>query len=452
MAGAAEDLSRHYVRRDPGSGPLFEILATHLETFLARGQGDWLTPGLPAYVVRELRAYLRCGILAHGFARFHCFQCHSDALVAFACKGRGFCSSCGGRRMAESAAHLVHHVIPPVPVRQWVISFPWVVRYLIARRPALCTAVRAIFLRAVFSFYRERAAANGIPGGRTGAVNRIQRFGSALNLNVHFHALLLDGVYTAESPFSLPVFSAAPELQGSDVESIVRKIRTRVLRLVRRRGLLTDEGRASIGDADEEQGLLPLFQAASIQGRVAQGPDAGAQLGRVGIQGAPGARFAPPPLCADVDGFSLHAAVHIPASDRERLEHLCRYISRPPFSADRLTVTPRGRVHYELRRPWRDGTTHVVFDPSVFLERLAALVPPPRAHLQTYHGVLAPASTWRDDIVPGAHRSKTVLIRPRRGPPHPPGAHPIATCGRSSCAASSGWTSCVAPCVASSGA
>ncbi len=260
MAGAAQDLSRRYVRRDPGSGPLFEVLATHLETFLARGQGDWLTltPGLPAYVVRELRAYLRCGILAHGFARFHCFQCHSDALVAFACKGRGFCPSCGGRRMAESAAHLVDHVIPPVPVRQWVISFPWVVRYRPARRPALCTAVRAIFLRAVFSFYRERAAANGIPGGRMGAVNRIQRLGSALNLNVHFHVLLLDGVHTAESSFSLPVFSAAPELQGSDVESVVRKIRTRVLRLVRRRGLLTDEGRAS--SLTKSRACCPCFK------------------------------------------------------------------------------------------------------------------------------------------------------------------------------------------------
>ncbi len=283
----------------------------------------------------------------------------------------------------------------PSPSKRGIAPWgaPWVVRYLLARRPALCTAVRAIFLRAVFSFCRGRAAAEGIPSGRTGAVNRIQRFGSALNLNVHFHAILLDGVYTAESPFARPVFNEAPELLGSDIESLVRKIRTRVLRLLRSRGLLTDEGRASLGEDDDEQGLLPLFQAASIQGLVAQGPDAGAQLGRVGIQGAPGARFTPPPLCANVDGFSLHAAVHIPASDRERLEHLCRYIARPPFSADRLTLTPRGRVHYELRRPWRDGTTHVVFDAQVFLEHLAALVPPPRAHLATYHGVLAPAST-----------------------------------------------------------
>ena len=95
--------------------------------------------------------------------------------------------------MAESAAHLVDHVLPDVPVRQWVISFPWVVRYRPARRPALCSAVRWVFMRAVSGFYKDRAAAAGITGGRTGAVNRIQRFGSSLNLDggVRYLALSL---------------------------------------------------------------------------------------------------------------------------------------------------------------------------------------------------------------------------------------------------------------------
>ena len=75
-----------------------------------------------------------------------------------------------------------------------------------------------------------------IPDGRAGAVNRIQRFGSALNLNVHFHALVLDGVYTAESPAARPVFHPAREFQDAEVVSTVRTIRTRVLRLLRRRG------------------------------------------------------------------------------------------------------------------------------------------------------------------------------------------------------------------------
>jgi hypothetical protein len=72
----------------------------------------------------EFDAFLECGILAHGFLLLHCADCGHDKLVAFSCKRRGFCPSCGARRMAQTAAHLVDHVIPHVPVRQWVLSLP----------------------------------------------------------------------------------------------------------------------------------------------------------------------------------------------------------------------------------------------------------------------------------------------------------------------------------------
>ena len=103
-------------------------------------------------------------------------------------------------------------------------------------------------------------------------------------------------------------------------------------------------------------------------------------------------------LCAELDGFSLHAAVRVPAGERSRLEHLCRHVSRPALSSKRLSISPTGKVIHELRAPFRDGTTHFVFDPLVFIERLAALVPPPRMHQLTYHGVLAPGSSWRSEL------------------------------------------------------
>ena len=105
-------------------------------------------------------------------------------------------------------------------------------------------------------------------------------------------------------------------------------------------------------------------------------------------------------LCAELDGFSLHAAVRVEAEERSRLEHLCRYIARPPFSNDRLSFSRSGKIVLALRAPFRDGTTHFVFEPLAFLERLAALVPPPRMHQLTYHGVLAPGASWRGAIVP----------------------------------------------------
>jgi hypothetical protein len=79
---------------------------------------------VPGYVEEELRGYLECGILCFGFARALCTGCGQAFVVAFSCKGRGVCPSCNGRHMAQTAAHLVDHVIPPVPVRQWVISVP----------------------------------------------------------------------------------------------------------------------------------------------------------------------------------------------------------------------------------------------------------------------------------------------------------------------------------------
>jgi transposase-like zinc-binding protein len=80
--------------------------------------------GLPGFVEREFREFLTCGCLAAGFARFHCDACGHDRLVPFSCKGRGFCPSCGGRRMAERATHPVDHVLSDVPLRQWVLSLP----------------------------------------------------------------------------------------------------------------------------------------------------------------------------------------------------------------------------------------------------------------------------------------------------------------------------------------
>ncbi len=108
----------------------------HLETFLAEVQARTGT-GLPAFVREEFEAFLQCGILAHGFLRVRCADCAHEKRVAFSCKRRGFSPSCGARRMAQSAAVLVDEVIPRVPVRQWVLSFPIGLRVLFAVRPEL---------------------------------------------------------------------------------------------------------------------------------------------------------------------------------------------------------------------------------------------------------------------------------------------------------------------------
>ena len=79
---------------------------------------------LPGYVEQAFEDYLKCGRLEEGFLRVRCESCHAEHLVAFSCRRRGFCPSCGARRMAESAALLVDEVFPEQPVRQWVLSVP----------------------------------------------------------------------------------------------------------------------------------------------------------------------------------------------------------------------------------------------------------------------------------------------------------------------------------------
>lgn len=117
-----------YQPRCPESETLYQVLLTHLETFLAHIASDPTSPSLTPHGVHELRAHLTCGIHAHGFCRFYCFACGSNLLIPFLCKGRGLSPSCGGGRMAELAANLVDHAFPGRPVRQRVISFPWRLR------------------------------------------------------------------------------------------------------------------------------------------------------------------------------------------------------------------------------------------------------------------------------------------------------------------------------------
>ena len=107
--------------------------------------------GVPSWVEKDLRAYLRCGILAHGFARVRCDDCGHERLLAFSCAGRGVCPSCNTRRMAEVAAHITDHVLPHLPVRQWVLSVPKRLRPFLEGNTDIAGAVLRIFVRAVRS-------------------------------------------------------------------------------------------------------------------------------------------------------------------------------------------------------------------------------------------------------------------------------------------------------------
>jgi len=91
--------------------------------------------------------------------------------------------------------------------------------------------------------------------------------------------------------------------------------------------------------------------------------------------------------------------VRCAGEERQRLEQLCRYITRPALANERVQCNSARQVVLKLKTPWHDGTTHIVMSPLTFMQRLAALVPRPRLHLIRFHGVLAPNAKLRAQVV-----------------------------------------------------
>lgn len=136
-----------YVRHRPERTLLYQLVDEYYPAFKERLTAQGTAP--PGYVEQEFEDYLKCGRLGHGFLRVRCDTCHTERLVAFSCKRRGFCPSCGVRRMAESAALLVDEVFPAQPVRQWVLNVPYPLRYLFASRPEVTGRVLGIVYRCI---------------------------------------------------------------------------------------------------------------------------------------------------------------------------------------------------------------------------------------------------------------------------------------------------------------
>jgi hypothetical protein len=244
--------------------------------------------------------------------------------------------------MAERAAHLVDHVFPDVPVRQWVLSLPYRLRYRLAWDHDLCRAVVAVYMRAVLGWLRRRAQLEDVADGRGGAVAVIQRFGGALNLNVHIHALVLDGVFAKDRAGPL-VFHPTSNLTALDVAEVLATVAPGIARLLNRRGIGEDADSAGEADAwTDEAPVLAGLAAASVQGRVALGRQRGTRIRRLGVAPDEVTPRALGRCHARSNGCDLHAGLVVPAGQRERLERVCRYALRPPVARERLSVT-RGR-------------------------------------------------------------------------------------------------------------
>ena len=365
-----------YNPRHPERTLLYQTVAEHYETWLELacsgqfdGQGDHHTP--KPYVRKAFEKYLECGIFAHGFARARCDDCGHDYFVAFCCKGRGVCPSCNTRRMVETAAHLNDHVFPRLPVRQWVLSVPKRLRYFMQRDGPVLNMVLRVFLRVI----AQSLQSNSLGAGQVdkvalhiGAVAFIHRFGSSLNEHVHFHICVVDGVFEAVADSA--IFHPASGIDADAAAQAQATLRRRILR-------------AFVG-----RGLLQKCDAKEM-------------------------------LAYQNSGFSVDAGVCIEAHDRAGLERLLRYCARPPFAMERLRKAGSVLV-YRCAKQRSEPTSdkrgakadELTLTPLELIDRIAALVPPPRTHRHRYFGVLAPNSSLRAAVTalaqPAAPQPATV--------------------------------------------
>ena len=314
---------------------------------------------VPARVKQEAQRYLDCGQLRCGFVEVTCEACSQSRLIAFSCKGRGWCPSCTARRAAETGLHLAT-VLPRVTHRQWTLSLPFSVRLAVVKQPRLLKYLERRLLKAIWRWQRQQAKRAGLGArfSKGAGICFTQWFGSRLQLTPHLHVLVPEALW-AES-------GECVELEAPRDDDVAR-ILYRTLRQAR-----ADWGELQQAWADDDfEGL----QQQAIQARLPlELPPSRHRRQRVAV----------------AEGFSLHADTAVHANDRVGLERLCRYGARGPIAECRLRKLSNELYEYTPKR----GVTFTL-SAAGLVRRLVALTPPAKTHLTSFHGAYAPHAKLR---------------------------------------------------------
>lgn len=306
--------------------------------------------------------------------------------------------------------HLGDEVIGDTPLRQWVLTVPKPLRYLMAYNANATSAVLNIFIHTVHRWLQQRAkhrlSLASVRLTHPGSVTAIQRYDSAAGLNVHFHALVTDGVFVQDQTNTLR-FQVLDPPSPADLAGLSWDICNKSIDYLRLHDMWVDADDALA----QTEPLLSACATAAINGRVLFGSAKTSGRLRLLPPSEPASRVLQPG-----HGFNLHAMTCAKLGDSLARKRLTRYIVRPPIAHSRLALLADGRVRLQLKRPYSDGTTHLLFDPLDFIARLVALVPPPRMHQLRFHGVYAPHHKLRKAAVPNVVAHAVVAATP---PPIP---------------------------------
>ncbi|MFN8371245.1 MAG: transposase, partial [Bacteriovoracaceae bacterium] len=230
-----------------------------------------------------------------------------------------------------------------------------------------------------------------------GSVTFIQRFGS-MNLNVHFHILYADGVFYKNEKSKI-VFEHSKKPTTEEVKKVNTIIKKRVVRYLKKQGVLyeLEEGNHQFEYSPKQDGLDSIYQN-SIKQKIGNGKRKGKGVEKVGATRVTSWSPKTGERSSYLDGFSLHANVDVSGNSRDKLENLIKYTARPPLANSRISEDFSGHILYELKNKYTDGTTHLRFTPTEFIEKIIAIIPPPRRNLIRFFGVFGPHHRYREEI------------------------------------------------------
>lgn len=329
-----------YRPKQPKSTPLYRLLDTHYEEFrnvyderFSKRYGFW-RPIIDEVVGK----YLQCGDPHYGFARIRCKECGAEYLRPFSCKCRGFCPSCSKRKSLDMAIFLEEELFRPVPHRHWVWSVPKMLRlhFLHHRRllPMLC---RCAWDSLTMFLHNELDRRDVFPGG----ILVPQTFGGMANWNPHVHALITDTCWDREGNI-IPM----PNMGSADIHGVEKLFACLIFRMLLEENMISEK------------------------------------------------------LVEDMNswkhsGFSLHRGSSIKADDEDSRKTLSEYISRAPFSLERMSFNKRSKTvvyrgehfHPALARNFD------VKDPLEWIARITAHIPKKGAKQVIYYGAYSQA--WR---------------------------------------------------------
>ena len=231
--------------------------------------------------------------------------------------------------------------------------------------------VLSLFVKKIFRSLRVKAFEAGfiknMKDCKPGSIAVIQRFGSALNLNLHYHVLVTDGVFALDEKTSSVRFHSLTRPSELELESIAYETCCAVIGRLRREGLWLDESQEEdLFPSINENPLAPSYQA-SLTGRIEFGEKKGHRLCRIYSE-AKCSKDPSKKLIGRGQSFNLDAGRVVQANDRAGLERLARYILRPPISSSRLRERADLQIEVKLKSPWGDGTTHIVLSPMDFIK------------------------------------------------------------------------------------